>query len=101
MNAEANRLQETTFDYTQVDPLLEQAVAIDTTFAMAWRRLAQNYNNIGQLEKARAAAIQAYRYKDKLSEVERQLTIATYYNYPYYRGSYIGFRLVVLPSFVS
>ena len=78
--AEANRLQETTFDYTQVDPLLEQAVAIDSTFAMAWRRLAQNYNNIGQAEKARAAAVQAYRYKDKLSEVERQLTIASYYN---------------------
>ncbi len=78
--AEANRLQETTFDYTQVDPLLEQAVAIDSTFAMAWRRLAQNYNNIGQFEKARAAAIEAYRFKDKLSEVERQLTIASYYN---------------------
>jgi eukaryotic-like serine/threonine-protein kinase len=75
----ANVLQAETSDYTQVNPLLEEAVNIDSTFAMAWRRLAQNYNNIGQAEKAQAAAVQAYKYRDRLSEVERQLTIASYY----------------------
>jgi tetratricopeptide (TPR) repeat protein/tRNA A-37 threonylcarbamoyl transferase component Bud32 len=77
--AAANLRQEQTGDYSQVNPLLEEAVAIDSTFAMAWRRLANNYNNIGQLEKARDAAVHAFRYADRLSEVEQQLTIATYY----------------------
>ena len=75
----ANLLQAQTSDYTRVNPLLEEAVALDSTFAMAWRRLAQNYGNVGEREKARAAVVQAYRYADRLSEVERQLTIAAYY----------------------
>ena len=77
---QANLLQAQTNDYTRVNPLLEEAVAIDSTFAMAWRRLAQNYNNQQQFEKAKVAAVKAYRFSDRLSEVERQLTIASYYS---------------------
>ena len=76
----ANLVFDQTFDYSQAIPLLKESVAIDSTFAMAWRRLAQYHNNLQQREPAREAAIRAYRYADRLSEIERQLTIATYYS---------------------
>jgi tetratricopeptide (TPR) repeat protein len=79
--AAANVLFDQTFDYTQTIPLLKEAVTIDSTFAMAWRRLASYYNNTFRFEDARAAAIQAFKYADRLSEVERQLTYAGYYTY--------------------
>ena len=79
--AAANVLFDQTFDYTQTIPLLKEAVQIDSTFAMAWRRLASYYNNTFRFADARAAAIQAFKYGDRLSEVERQLTYAQYYTY--------------------
>jgi tetratricopeptide (TPR) repeat protein len=70
-----------TFDYTQAIPLFKEAVTIDSTFAMAWRRLASYYNNLQRYEEARAASIEAFKYADRLSEVERQLTLAGYHTY--------------------
>ena len=78
---QANVIFDQTFDYTQAIPLLKEAVTIDSTFAMAWRRLASYYNNTFRFEDARAASIQAFKYADRLSEVERQLTYAGYYTY--------------------
>jgi len=75
----ANIDYERNADYSRAIPLLEEAVAIDSTFAMAWRRLAQYYNNNGRFELARNAAVKAFANADRLSEVERQLTIASYY----------------------
>ena len=79
--AAGNMVFEQTGDYLQAIPLLEQAVAIDTSFAMAWRRLASYYNNIGQFEKRGEAVTRAYRHSDRLSEVERYLTAAAYFGY--------------------
>ena len=79
--AQATVVFDQTFDYTQAIPLLQEAVTIDSTFAMAWRRMASFYNNVARYEDARAASIQAFRYADRLSEVERQLTYAGYYTY--------------------
>ena len=79
--AAANLLFDQTFDYVQAIALLKEAVAIDSTFAMAWRRLASYNNNIFRYSDAREAAIQAFKYADRLSEVERQLTYAGYYSY--------------------
>jgi tetratricopeptide (TPR) repeat protein len=79
--ATANLVFDQTFDYTQAIPLLKEAVAIDSTFAMAWRRLASYNNNTFRFADAREAAIQAYKYSDRLSEVERQLTHAAYFTY--------------------
>ena len=76
----ANRTYDQTSDYQQAIPLLVDAVSIDSTFAMAWRRLSNYYGNTGQLERARDAAVHAYQHAGRLSEVERQLTIATYYS---------------------
>jgi tetratricopeptide (TPR) repeat protein len=75
----ANLVQDQTFDYTQSIPLLKEAVTIDSTFAMAWRRLTAYYNNLFRFQEARDAAIHAFRYADRLSEVEKQLTYANYY----------------------
>ena len=60
--------------------LLEQAVALDSTFAMAWRRIAASYSGAFAQEGAgRAAISKAFQYRDRLSENERLLTEAYYY----------------------
>lgn len=76
---EADLVLQRSGDYPQSVALLRDAVALDSTFAMAWRRLAQYYNNTQRWDLARDAAVQAYRYADRLGEVERQLTIAAYW----------------------
>ncbi|HEX6317192.1 MAG TPA: serine/threonine-protein kinase, partial [Gemmatimonadaceae bacterium] len=77
--AAANLVFDRTSDYQQAIPLMLEAVTIDSTFAMAWRRLAQYYANTGRFERASEASVRAYALADRLSEVERQLTIAGYF----------------------
>ncbi len=63
-------------------PLLEQAVALDSGFAMAWRKLAVVLGNSnGPASKQVAAASAAYRHRDRLPAVERDLTAGYYYYY--------------------
>jgi tetratricopeptide (TPR) repeat protein len=63
---------------------LEQAIALDTTFAMAYRKLAVVLNNTGgPASRIAAAATQAYRHRDRLTPLERDLAEAFYY----YRGA--------------
>jgi tetratricopeptide (TPR) repeat protein len=66
-------------DYLSTISLLEQAVAADSTFAMAWRLMAVAYSNSG-LDPAKMvdAATEAYRHRDHLTEIERYLTEAFY-----------------------
>jgi tetratricopeptide (TPR) repeat protein/tRNA A-37 threonylcarbamoyl transferase component Bud32 len=62
--------------------MLYEAVAIDSTFAMAWRRIAASYAGQGSGRAAQMAAIdRAYRYRDRLSDNERLTTEAGYYSY--------------------
>lgn len=77
----ANLVFEQTGDYGQAIPLMVEAVGLDSTFAMAWRRLGQYYVNVGRLELAQQAVTRAYELSDRLGEVERQLAIAGYYSY--------------------
>jgi tetratricopeptide (TPR) repeat protein len=60
--------------------LLQEAVTIDTAFAMAWRKIAVLLGNEGR-ERPRAlkAVETAYRHRDRLSEMERYLTEGYYY----------------------
>jgi tetratricopeptide (TPR) repeat protein/tRNA A-37 threonylcarbamoyl transferase component Bud32 len=62
-------------------PLLRQAVAVDSTFAMAWRKLAVVLPQAlpGSGEEAMNAAKRAYQYRDRLPPVERGLTEAYYH----------------------
>jgi hypothetical protein len=62
-------------------PLLEQAIALDSGFAMAWRKLAVALGNTrASQERQILATTKAYQHRDRLPEVERQFTIAYYYD---------------------
>ncbi len=60
--------------------LLEEAVHLDSTFAMAWRKLAVVLGNT-QLDRTREveAARRAYQLRDHLPERERLITTAYYF----------------------
>lgn len=60
--------------------LLEQAVALDSTFAMAWRALGIQYRN-RRTNRARMmeAFKRAFEYRDHLTETERHKTASIYY----------------------
>jgi tetratricopeptide (TPR) repeat protein len=61
--------------------LLRQAVAIDSGFAMAWRKLAVVLaNSFASTTEQMAAVTRAYQNRDRLPELERQVTIAYYHN---------------------
>lgn len=65
--------------YQRARALLEQAVAADSGFAMAWRKLAVVISNSGgDPEKSDAAATKAYELRDRLTERERGQAIAFY-----------------------
>ncbi|HRP08803.1 MAG TPA: tetratricopeptide repeat protein, partial [Gemmatimonadales bacterium] len=60
--------------------MLREAVAIDTAFAMAWRKLAVLINNEGRdFDGMQQAITTAYRHRDRLTEMERLLTEGFYY----------------------
>src|SRR5687767_7328956 len=62
--------------------MLYEAVSLDSTFAMAWRRIAASYAGQGSGRAAQMAAIEkAYRYRDRLSDNERLTTEAGYHSY--------------------
>jgi tetratricopeptide (TPR) repeat protein len=59
---------------------LEEATAIDTAFAMAYRKLAVTLNNIRAERSLRAeAATNAFLHRDRLANIERYLATAYYY----------------------
>ncbi len=64
----------------QAIPLLEDAVAIDSGFAMAWRKLAVLLGNTRtSASRQVAAATNAFRFRDRLPTLERDLTAGYYY----------------------
>ena len=56
--------------------LLEEAVELDTTFAMAYRKLGLRALNASRRVEA---LTKAYEYRDRLTERERYLAMGTYY----------------------
>jgi tetratricopeptide (TPR) repeat protein len=67
----------------QAVDLLEEAVALDTSFAMAWRKMGAIYTSgggaLGQRSRGVEAYARAYQFRDRLTERERLLTTAGYY----------------------
>jgi serine/threonine-protein kinase len=62
-------------------PLLEEAVALDTGFAMAHRKLAVILGNTGgSRTRAVGASTRAYSHRDRLPELERDLAVAGYHS---------------------
>jgi len=64
----------------EAEERLREAVRLDTTFAMAWRKLGVALNNAGR-ERAKidSALSNAYKYRDRLTERERLLAEGTYF----------------------
>ncbi|CAN5800458.1 hypothetical protein BH24GEM1_BH24GEM1_28740 [soil metagenome] len=63
-------------------PLLEDAVAIDSGFAMAWRKLAVVLGNTDRSATRQAlAATQAFRHRDRLPALERNLAVGYYHHF--------------------
>jgi eukaryotic-like serine/threonine-protein kinase len=67
-------------DPTRAVALLQEAVTLDSTFAMAWRKLGAAHTQAGAVNPAKRdeALARAYRYRDRLSERERYHTDAMY-----------------------
>jgi len=78
---EAVRLSDEMGDVDRGLTLLNEAVALDTAFAMAWRKIATLVGNM-RTDRARTidAATRAFRHRERLSETERLLTEAYYYD---------------------
>src|SRR3982751_1126975 len=67
-------------DFPRGEALLQEAVALDTGFAMAYRKLAVEYGNRGLTEKAQTYYEKAYAHVDRLSDPERYLLLGSYYS---------------------
>lgn len=68
-------------DYPESARLLSQAVALDSGFAMAWRKLAVVINNMGGDPAQKLdAAERAYRLRDRLSRREAEVATAYYFD---------------------
>jgi tetratricopeptide (TPR) repeat protein/tRNA A-37 threonylcarbamoyl transferase component Bud32 len=78
---EGVRLADESGDITGGLALLDEAVTIDTAFAMAWRKIAVVVGNTFT-DRARQidAATRAFRLRARLSDAERLLTEAYYYD---------------------
>jgi tetratricopeptide (TPR) repeat protein/tRNA A-37 threonylcarbamoyl transferase component Bud32/TolB-like protein len=77
---EGSRLADEQGDPERGIALLREAVELDTSFAMAWRKLSVLLGNEGNDRSGRIAAIStAFRHRERLTEMERLLTEAYYY----------------------
>jgi tetratricopeptide (TPR) repeat protein len=69
-----------TGEFTKGVRLLEEAIALDTGFAMAYRKLAVELNNVGgQTARVMELLQKAYDHQDRLSDNERFTMLGSYY----------------------
>ena len=68
------------FDFEKAVTLLEQAVALDTGFAMAYRTLGMYSANGGDPERVLEGYGAAMQRLDRLTDRERQFTLGDYYH---------------------
>ncbi|HTJ22806.1 MAG TPA: protein kinase [Gemmatimonadaceae bacterium] len=81
--AEGRRANNVEGNFAKSVKLLEEAVALDTTFASAYRSLGIGYANLNYpREKLDSAFARAYRYRDRLTEKERLLATAAFFGGP-------------------
>src|SRR5438105_240509 len=64
-------------EFTRAVELLGDAIALDSGFAMAYRKLAVIFSNMGESpSRTKAAAASAFRYRERLPALERHLATA-------------------------
>ena len=62
-------------DFPKGAALIEEAIALDTGFAMAYRKLGVEYNNRGQFDRSMQLIEKAFMHRDRLSDAERYLDV--------------------------
>jgi serine/threonine protein kinase/Tfp pilus assembly protein PilF len=67
-------------DYAESIPIMQKAISIDPTFAMAYRSLAMSYNNLGYLTESRRYLQKAVEFSQRLPEKERLYIQANFYD---------------------
>jgi tetratricopeptide (TPR) repeat protein len=78
--SEAFRLNAADRNYPKAIETAREAIAADSTFAMAWRLLAAASSNGGRpRSEVDSAYRMAFRYRDRMSERERQFMLEGYY----------------------
>jgi eukaryotic-like serine/threonine-protein kinase len=78
--SEGVRYHDVTSDWPNAIAKFREAVALDSTFAMAWRKLGAALGNAGRPRvESNAALEQAHRHRDHLTENERDFEEAYYY----------------------
>lgn len=76
----ANRSVELDGDFARFEQLMSEAIALDSGFAMAYRKLAVELGNRGiQRQRALELLQKAYDNMGRLSETERLVLLGTYY----------------------
>jgi tetratricopeptide (TPR) repeat protein len=79
--AEAVRVSDLQGDYQHALQFLREAVALDTTFAMAYRKEGVELALLGMpAEQVDSAVTRAWRYRDRLPPRERYVTEGTYWS---------------------
>ena len=78
--SQAIRVGDQEGDQRRAVGLLQQAIALDTTFAMAYRKLGVYQGEFVERSNADRALGKAFRYRAHLPEVERLHIAATYYS---------------------
>jgi tetratricopeptide (TPR) repeat protein len=76
---EGSRIADEENDSERGLALLEEAVQLDTSFAMAWRKISVLLTTGSGSARMIAAISTAYRHRERLTEMERQLTEGFYY----------------------
>jgi len=80
---EGRRANNLEMNYQKSARLIEEAIALDSGFAMAYRSLGLVYGNLGYpRERSDSAFAKAYRYRDRLTERERYLAALDYFGGP-------------------
>lgn len=77
--SEAIRIGDQEGDDRRASVILRQAVALDTTFAMAYRKLGVYLRTFGEQAPADDALAHAFRFRKRLPELEGYHTAGTYY----------------------
>ncbi|MDQ3515648.1 MAG: tetratricopeptide repeat protein, partial [Gemmatimonadota bacterium] len=66
-------------DWVRGEALLREAISLDTGFAMAYRKLAIEHRNRGNVVASDALLQKAFEHRDRLSDAERYLLLGSYY----------------------
>jgi eukaryotic-like serine/threonine-protein kinase len=73
-----NQTSDVANDYTAAIPLFERAISLDPNFAMAYLRLGQSYQPLGEMNLCAENTRKAYELRERTSESEK-LAISSFY----------------------